>query len=141
MNIYDVAIARALGSGGGGGGNPNTVQTVTGTLANPWGDIDVSKLFTDLENEEATAYLTIDASALGAGTIPTVLKTGSSNIYASGANIGIALSDTSAYYIIWYQGTLTDARMLSGGNVVDISSYASVITTSLTVVWHPLPSA
>ena len=139
MNIYDIAIARALSSGGGGGGNPNTVQTATGTLANPWESINISELATAIENKEATAYIDINASALGAGTISAKMSanTTSERLWVSGSNNTIS----SAYYIEWTTaGNIDEAKMLSGGNVVDISSYASVITTSLTVVWHPLPN-
>ena len=66
------------GGSGGGGENPNYVQTVTGTLRNPWGnvgDIDIKELSTAITPsiKEATAYIDIDATALNFGHIYSIL--------------------------------------------------------------------
>lgn len=136
----DVDILGVIGSYEGAG-NPNTKQTVTGTLANPWGNIDIDALATALTNKNATAYIDIDASALSAGTIsskPSV-STEEHNIYITGSNIED--NNVSAYNITWSPtGVLLIANMFMGGNVTSILSYKDNITTSLTVVWHPLGS-
>ena len=127
--------------GGGGGENPNTQETVTGTLANPFSTIDTTELRTALLSKQATGYLEINASALGAGTIRAFLTTNANHetIYVSGANFGPDLASTSAFYVSWdLDPELQAANMLSSGNIVDISSYKNNITTSLTVVWTPL---
>ena len=144
MNVYDIAIARALSSGGGGGGNPNTVETVTATASNPFGDIDLSKLATALANKEASAYIDVDGSALGAGTISSVLQANESAFGSSGASLlSDSVSSASAFQFLWgvSNGNVTIAKMLSGGNLVNLYNYASALPTTLTIVWHPLPSA
>lgn len=134
-NLFDIAVARKL-SGGGGGGNPNTEQTVTGTLANPWGDIDPVELTSAIGTRDADASITIDASALGAGTVYGRLGA-TNHLYVTGANL---TDSTMAYEVIYdLVGVLYSAKMLSGGQVVDISQYASVLPATIVVVWHPLP--
>ena len=129
------------GGGGGGGGSSNTKKTVTGTLADPFGDIDLADLCAKLQTMDATAYLTIDATALGAGTINSRMgANNTTDIFANGANLSNVVNLSSAYGLQWdvSDGSLTVARMLSNGNIVDISSYANSLTTSLTVVYHPI---
>lgn len=135
MDFYDINLARKLSGGGGGGGNPNTEQTVTGTLANPWGGIDPVELASAISTMDASASITIDASALGAGKVGG--RPGATDhIYVNGAN----LYDGTAYEVEWEpDGTLYGAKMLSGGQVVDITQYANIMTTTMVVVWHPLP--
>lgn len=134
-NLFDIVVARKL-SGGGGGGNPNTEQTVTGTLANPWGDVDPVELASAIGTRDADASIVIDASALGAGTVGGRLGA-TDRLYVNGANL---VDGTMAYDVIWGpDGTLYDAKMLSGGQVVYISQYATMLPTTIIVIWHPLP--
>lgn len=130
----------AKNHGGGGGGSSNTKKTVTGTLANPFGDIDVADLCSKLQTMDATAYLTIDATALRAGTIVSRPFANSTYFWTNGASINDSVASSSAYSIQWAisDGSLYMAEMISGGNLVDISSYASALTTSMTVVYHPI---
>lgn len=51
----------------GGGGNPNYVETIEGTLANPWGSVDPSALHQSVLSGDASAMLDIDATVLGFG--------------------------------------------------------------------------
>lgn len=135
MDFFDINLAKSLG-GGGGGGNPNTEQTVTGTLANPWGDIDPVELASAIGTRDADVSITIDASALGAGTVGGRLGA-TDHMYVTGANL---TDGTTAYEVIWWSdGVLSSAKMLSGGQVVDISQYATALPTTIYVVWHPLP--
>ena len=121
-------------------GNGNITEAeATGTLANPWGDIDYDDLRAKLALMDASAYLTIDATALNAGTINSRPSGDSNGIFANGATMGTTASNTSAYGISWASdGSLAMAKMLSGGNVVDISSYASALPTNLYVIYHPV---
>ena len=138
----DVDILGVVGSYEGAG-NPNTIQTVSGTLANPFGDINAAELRTALLNKEATGYLTIDASALSAGTINGLLASNSElqTIYSNGANIYTSVETSTAYNVVWdLTKELLRAQMLSGGTIVAIEQYQDNIPTSLTVVWHPLPT-
>lgn len=136
--ISELADNWTGGSGGGGGSNPNTVQTITGTLANPFGSVDADTLGPALDSMNASATFVADASALGAGTVIARLGGNSDTIWGNGASFDISDS-VSAFGLTWVSsGSLVFAKMFSGGNVIDISTYASMIPTTLTVVWHPL---
>lgn len=138
MNLYDVAIAKKLSGGGGGGGNPNTTQTITGTLNAPFGSVDIGALGTALSSMNASAYFEADASALGAGTVSARLAGDNTGIWGNGASFGVSDS-VIAFGLSWgSSGSLTFAKMFSDGNVMDISPYGSMIPTTLTIVWHPL---
>ena len=43
-------------------GNPNKVVTVTGTMANPWGNLDVAELIEAVKAGNATAYINYNTS-------------------------------------------------------------------------------
>jgi hypothetical protein len=139
LNNIEQGITNASG---GGGGNPNTVQTVTGTLSNMFGNVDLDELEDALSTLNATAYVEIDASALGAGMIHGYMQVNTEThlFYVGGSALLPTLSASTAYYVEWGAGALNRARMLSNGNIVDISSYGSTINTTMTIVWHPLPN-
>ena len=122
--------------GGIGGENANKVETVTGTVADMFGDVDVATLKSALESKGASVYLTADASALGMSTIIGDLRYG---LVAEGATV--TSDSVLAYTAIWnVDGTLSSFYMTTDGTTfTDISPYASLITTTLTIVWHPLP--
>lgn len=138
MDLFDVVVAKKL-SGGGGGGNPNYVQTITGTLDNPFGDVNYSVLASNLYSKSASAYLDIDASALGFGVISSRPSASEQQIYTNGASLRTAVQDSTAFEVAWNSEGFIDGRMLAGGNVVDLSSYKNALTTTLTIIWHPLP--
>jgi len=147
MDLFDIAIAKKLSGGSGGGGNPNTVQTVTGTVASMWGDIDLDALLTALLNMEATVYAYLNASAIGMGEFRFMIypfKDGSyGGMYVTASDITPNGSSASvkAYSIFWeLDGSLTYYDYVDNGAYTDATAYASYITTELTVVWHPLPT-
>lgn len=124
---------------GGGGSSPSTVtvETIEGTVADMFGDVDVATLKTALNSMGASAYLTADASALGMSTIVSDLRYG---LVAEGATV--TSDSVMAYAAVWADdGTLSSFYMTTDGTTItDISPYASMITTELTIVWHPLPT-
>ena len=130
-------------NGGGGGGNPNYVETITGTMANPWGSVDPATLQSAIIGNNATALLTVDASALGMGTAYLVATPFAlSNIafqavggYGSTSNLWSA-----ALVLYGTTGLLSAAMILQNDGVVNVREYAQSISTSLTVIHHPLPS-
>lgn len=131
MDIFDIAIAKALGGGGGGG---KTTKTVTGTLANPWGDLDHKELETAIMNQNAFVNLTIDASALGAGEITSRPSADEYGMFTNGASV--TSYSVSAYGIEWNgSGSLSFAAMSNNGTYVDISPYATALPTTMTVVY------
>ena len=136
MDLFDIAVARKL-SGGGGGGNPNTVKTVTGTMTVMFGDINLADLNSKLSSYDAEVHVVCDASALGAGTINAVLMPYGEGFSANGGNI--MSTYTSGYVATWNSaGTLTSFKMFQGTTINDVTAYASAITTTMTVIYHPL---
>lgn len=124
-----------------GGGNPNRVQTVTATAANPFGDIHVQELMTAIQNNEATAIITLDLNGV---VIKTNLESdnGGRPIICRGLiyNTG-NIEAEEAYWSL--NGNADSFKVASGsGNAYQIQDYtamASSIATTLTVIWHPLP--
>lgn len=130
-----------------GGGNPNSVQVITGTLANPWGEEYSRAPFEAMILGNANAMITIDLSELGAFeiTAPVYLfGTGQDAvIVSSGAVMGAGASVANAYTINWnvVSGALIYAGINTDGEGTDIASIASQIPTTLTIYWHPMPEA
>lgn len=127
-----------------GGGNPNRVETITGTMADPWGDFDHQELFDALSNNNASCRLVADLTVLGMTDLEPLLYANeyetSPNAYSSGATIGNA-EQYSCYQAIWgyINGDLTYFSGVFSGVYQDLSVYASSIPTTLTIIWHPLP--
>ena len=138
-------VARTVAEGGGG--NPNRVQTVTGTLAQPFGDYDLYESLLDaITNGNASAQLDFVFNDLPQ-KLPLVPNVGSPGLIGSSAQISAAAyaaarvlwagSDQGVYRLVFASmvGTAT------GGQIVDISAMAPGISSTLTIIWHPLPEA
>lgn len=144
-DVESFLLGTAAGSGGGGGGNPNYVEFITGTLANPWGDVDVEAIASQCLTDDATMYLLADATALGMQEIELALQregitktliafgsvraTSGDNVSLDGV-LAIFRKDT---------GAVTDAVAQIAGIVSNLLPYANQITTALTIIHHPLP--
>ena len=141
--MYLYAIAQ--NGGGGGGGNPNTVQTITGTLDDPWGDVDFDELSEALQSGNATAIIEADATALGFGTI-TCYITGyfggsperNRNVISDGSPN--AEGGTTAYSVSWTADEISVFTIFAAGTYTNALDYATLVPTTLTIIWHPLPS-
>ena len=136
-------VARTVAEGGGG--NPNRVQTVTGTLAQPFGDYNLYESLLDaVTNGNASAQLDFVFN-----DVPMQLQVGpnvgSPGLLGSMASIRAQAYDAAS--IFWSdldQGVygVAIARMVGSathGTIVDISEMASSISSTLTIIWHPLP--
>ncbi len=135
--------------GGGGGGNPNRVQIIEGTLANPWGDVG-SELCEAIIDNNANAWLLVDASALGYGeiTYPILADTGTlracvTAIGACGCNDSEAEwyeTDTvGVYRLSFAYNVIADPESDPQVVVLNLEEYAEYLPTTLTIIWHPLP--
>lgn len=141
MNPFDICLAKQL-VGESGGGNPNRVETITGTLNDPWGDVDCEELSEALQSNNATAIIEADATALGFGTIiQPVQKTAETNFFSNGANIDELTSSVLANALAWREttGNITRFAIYAGGTFTDALAYASLVPTTMTIIWHPLP--
>lgn len=142
LDVESFLLGIAAGGGGGGGGNPNYVETITGTLANPFGTMTAGELkilIQNVTNGKATAILHIS------NTIDLILVPQESNgLYF----VGITNFDSTEFdgYIFEYDAS--DMSRYGGYCYFDISSdsvsgdiaslHASKQTT-LTIIHHPLP--
>jgi hypothetical protein len=138
-------VARTVAEGGGG--NPNRVQTVTGTLAQPFGDYDLYESLLDaITNENASAQLEFVFNNTPQ-RLPLLPNVGSPGLIGSTAQISeVAYAAAHAHWSDPVQGEyrLVFAKMVgtaTGGQIVDISAMAPSISSALTIIWHPLPEA
>ena len=124
----------------GGGGNPNTLEVISSSLANPWGSaekyLEYKNAYGDsLYGENASAYLYADASEIGFMVIFNPIDP-----YAF-EGCSVDGSDSIAFYIEFdtSTGNIASGYVVQNGVVTDLTSYASMIPTDLYIIWHPLP--
>lgn len=126
------------------GGNPNYVETITGTVANPWGDTDPLALLTALADGNATVFMEIDASVLGISypvrpqASNTAALHGDSFWFAAIMTLG-ETSSTAVLIEYLDNGVLNFIKALINGQYNELSQYASILPTTLTIIRHPLP--
>lgn len=126
------------------GGNPNSVETITGTVANPWGDVDPAELGSEILNNNATAIMTITTED-GTITAPMLIIFIDELDYSSFsvANINVGSDYGNAAQIMYAYKNLIKAKsaIFGGGTVTvtDLLEVASQIPTTLMIIHHPLP--
>ena len=125
------------GGGGGGGGNPNYVETITGTLENPWGNVTASDFAAALASNEVSATLQITVGTATALVNPVI--SGSYLIFSVAAygSSGWSVIASAAYLVS--NGRLLYAFYQQGGTLTDLKSMSESISTTLTIIHHPLP--
>lgn len=127
------------------GGNPNYVETIEGTLANPWGNIDPSELQQSVLARNASVEMDIDATELGFGhiylTMEQFLNTSLGIGFTGVLNTGIFPERWTAL-IVGYtlNGLFQEALLLQAESVTAMGQQASAAPTTLTIIHHPLPS-
>lgn len=127
-----------------GGGNPNYVETITGTLANPFDDYNITELAASANiDNSVNMYLVADATAIGLGVYPLSwlkpLNDSDNGILYFGASY-LPLSGNNLVADVHYSSTgLSLARIMIGTTISDMSPYAEAIVTTLTIIHHPLP--
>lgn len=114
------------------------VERVTGTLAFPFGDVDLAKLFEALQNRTATAYIH-NSSALeemipASDAFMTSNNDGEICVFSGYAD---SEEDYAAETVIWNALGLKTAQFVQNGTFVNIKEYAWLIPTELTIVWTP----
>lgn len=128
-----------------GGENPNYVETIEGTLANPFGGYNITDLaaLANVDNS-VNMYMLVDGAAVGLNAYPLSwlkplndsdydsLFFGAANLPGGGENLVGELQYTSA--------GLSVARIMMGDTITDMKPYAESLTTTLTIVHHPLPT-
>ena len=145
LRMFDpVSYAMGAKAGGGGGDNPNYVETITGTLANPWGGVDVADLASDVIANNATVYMTVSFSGLTRTFLVdfSEYESNNSTIFISACTIDA--NEIIAYAATW-TGAVFENFMSAAGTVTDgltitnYSAYGEYVPTTLTIIHHPLP--
>lgn len=157
MDVVDILYAKNK-FGGSGGGNPNRVQVIEADFSLPTGSIDGASVNPDvlaaaLASNNAHAILNVDASVLGFGVLSFPLI--SLDDHFTVASAEVAADSALGLNAIWdyttsnaqHDWSLVQAYMLSlpGGSyptatIDDITEYAAMFPTTLTIYWHPMPS-
>lgn len=129
---------KAGGGGGGGGGNPNTVVTVDGTLAEPFGALSAETIMEGISNQSVTALLTIYLPGSPATTLTGAIL---NNLLVFSLAFSINGSNWLRAASAQYQssGVLALAAVDNAGSFSNITAQAGSINTTLTIINHPLP--
>lgn len=150
MSFDPVSYAMGKKAGGGGGGNPNYIETITGTLANPWGDINYGALVHEIQLRNVTALLTTILPNGTAWIIPILpykwhdtsvltLVASAASPAAAGTPIpmfgGCVIYDADPNpHLVQIIASLADTNY----QWADATSQLSQLPTTLTVIYHPL---
>lgn len=124
------------------GGNPNYVETITGTLANPWGSVNPTELCADIADKNASLIVTLTLP--GYGPLPLAVQAfpADGQIVASVFNNAgtVDVTNASAIRLTLNTGYSTYALVaLTGGAIADYSGLMDTAQTTLTIIHHPLP--
>lgn len=125
------------GGGSGGGGNPNSHQLITGTVANPWGNVSYSKLAAALYSNDAHATIAFDFNGTD---VKVLLTSAGSNVYGSTSVMGEDVAGSLSVVLTWSNiGEIAFAKAIMGGQLQDLISYTPGLTSYLDIYWHPMP--
>ena len=129
-----------LGIAAGGGGNTIYVETIEGTLENPWGTVNPDELFSLVDENNATCKLTV-------ADVILTLATPNNSFQFSACAPGFgpyANFDYVATSIPYSRAGILGMYVVFGVNdtdgVVPLTHYFPVTTpTTLTIIHHPVP--
>lgn len=121
----------------GGGSSPSAVETIGGTVAEPFGDYSVSDLAGGIVGDDCTVYMQVDASAVGQGTLKFPLFA-TEDYFLYGMLANPTGDSIDAGFVSWANDTLNSFLMYSSNTLVDLSQYASVMATTVTLITHPI---
>lgn len=133
---YLLAMQQA-GKGGGGGGNPNYVETITGTVANPWGNANYNDLVAGIAQQNITVYFSIQQLGFG-GYVESNGESLSMSVavFDLAESWSLTLAGLAQYD---ESGALLSLVMWRNGNVIDVTSTFSGATSIVTIIHHQLP--
>lgn len=143
--IFDPPAGKGFGTVTVAVPNPNTVETITGTLANPWGSLDVIELVNDVEAKNASVYITIAFAGTTQEFPMHFQPADASHAWSAYAYAAImSLSSVRAYQATWLPSGLLSFYVVNGKSgdailVDDYTNFGESIPTALTVIHHPLP--
>lgn len=121
-----------------GGGNPNYVETITGTLDNPFGEHSIAELMQKVEKGDASIKLELSFG----GMTGSVLLDSDGYLYGGYAAFSVSGDQgtvSSAFRLDYSERGIEVADALMSGTYMNLLSMASQIPTETTIIWHPLP--
>lgn len=121
--------------------NPNNVVTVTGTMANPWGNLDVAELIAAIKADNATAYINFTFNGTTFSKVYVRVVQGDHffvSLFGSAGTLQTCAGFSAEYTS---EGAIETCYSLAGGVVLNLTSQASELTIELVVIYHPLPEA
>ncbi len=138
MAVHDTEsfLLGIAAGGGGGGGNPNYVETVEGTLANPFGELNIEELFSGLANNGLTLIL----SALGSSLVGQISGHNSISfgtvLFSDPTDSTPWLGGSVSYFFPYDTAQLAYAKVCQNSVWIDVPATTQTV---LTVIHHPLP--
>ena len=124
--------------------NPNSGSVITGTLSNPWDDVNPSNLANLLSRYNATAYLRMTIPGAGTYILPVALdnRESPSIFIISGLLYSPAVGQTTPnggclMYSV-EDGFLISAYMYVNGTLTDVATQLAQLPTVLMLIMHPL---
>lgn len=125
-----------------GGGNPNYVETVNGTIANPWGSYTLPELMQGVNDKSISIILTSIVEDVTLVYSPVAVKNnllvcfcGVFSAYVAGSNVNLITQDSECiFYAV--NGDFKSYGTLAAPT--DYNEYSDSQTT-LTIIHHPLP--
>lgn len=136
------ALLLQILENGGTGGNPNIVETITGTLDDPFGDYTIAELVEAISSNNATVKMAVSMGS-SEGSFPISANVQFTQLYASECNISVSGGSATvptAVFFSYVDGTgLTRADAILSGQYTSLVPQAAYITTETTIIWHPLP--
>lgn len=117
-----------------GGGNPNYVETIEGTLSNPWGLYSFDDIFNGIVNSEITVAMSVQG--LTQGLYLPLFISGDESITTQACSYSAGGVPTSAAIVEWYGGDLDTHTIWLDGEVQTLPVF---LVTTLKIIHHPLP--
>lgn len=152
LDVESFLLGLVAGGGGGSGSNPNSVETIRGTMANPWGTHMGTHTFSDIKaaltSNAITAYIVddllpseriyLEASADGvSGFTGSIHISTQSSVVIVDREIEYVAYDSNGACVALYSILGTTSQF--GMTVDDYTEDAANAACTLTIIHHPLP--
>ena len=134
-------VARTVAEGGGG--NPNRVEAITGTLAEPFGEHSIAELIEAVSQNNATVKMSV---SIGQSTAVLIFNANAelNSLYSGICELtenvdGTGTVSTGVSLIYTLEHGITFASVLMSGQYMNLVPQAAYMQTETTIIWHPLP--
>lgn len=138
------ALAKAVESSGEGGSvkNPNSSETITGTLSNPWGEMtmdQINELRRDIMSGNASMTVNMTLNGTTAHTSVNVYDYAFRMHFVSYITSSPVELDSAVQVEYGNNGELLVAIMTMSGQTTDVKPMANMVTTTMIIYRHPMP--